>query len=52
LLTIEYRALESLKAGKRQAEAPYVNLKIAPKGQQSVYNIFKKTSRLKPAGAE
>lgn len=36
------RVLESLKGGKRQAEAPFVNLKIAAKGQQSVYSIFKK----------
>ena len=35
------RVLESLKAGKRQAEAPFVNLKIAAKGQQSVYGMFK-----------
>jgi hypothetical protein len=35
------RVLESLKAGKRQAEAPFINLKIAAKGQQSVYNLFK-----------
>lgn len=36
------RVLESLKAGKRQSEARFVTLKIAAKGQQSVYNMFKK----------
>ena len=52
MLTDDYRVLESLKAGRRQAEAPYVNLKIAPNGQRSVYNMFKKISGLEPAVAE
>jgi hypothetical protein len=34
--------LESLKHGKRLPEAQFTNLKIAAKGQQSVYGIFKK----------
>lgn len=36
------RVIASLKVGKRQAEAPFVNLKIAAKGQRSVYGMFKK----------
>ncbi|KAK0116726.1 hypothetical protein ONS96_012577 [Cadophora gregata f. sp. sojae] len=36
--------LESLKAGKRLSESPFSNLKIAPKGQKSVYGMFKKTN--------
>ncbi|KAK4164803.1 hypothetical protein QBC43DRAFT_43010 [Cladorrhinum sp. PSN259] len=34
--------LESLKAGKRQPETRYSNLKIAPRGQQSVFGAFSK----------
>ncbi|KAH8821104.1 hypothetical protein F5884DRAFT_74433 [Xylogone sp. PMI_703] len=34
--------LESIRAGKRLQEAQFSNLKTAPKGQQSVYSIFKK----------
>ncbi|KAI1418649.1 hypothetical protein F5Y13DRAFT_149657 [Hypoxylon sp. FL1857] len=32
--------LESIKAGKRLPEARFSNLKIAPKGQQSVYGLY------------
>jgi hypothetical protein len=39
------RVLESLKAGKRLQETPFANLKVAAKGQQSVYDMFKKTSK-------
>ncbi|KAH8592764.1 hypothetical protein B0O99DRAFT_232137 [Bisporella sp. PMI_857] len=35
--------LESMKAGKRLSETPYINLKIAPKGQQSVYGMLTKS---------
>lgn len=36
--------LESLKAGKRLPEARFSNLKIASKGQQSVYGLYSKLS--------
>lgn len=45
------RVLESLKAGKRQAEGPYANLKIAAMGQRSVYSMFKKPKDPSPAAA-
>ncbi|OIW31592.1 hypothetical protein CONLIGDRAFT_678062 [Coniochaeta ligniaria NRRL 30616] len=32
--------LESIKAGKRLPEARFANLKVAPRGQQSVYGAF------------
>lgn len=35
--------LESLKVGKRLSEAPFSNLIVVPKGQKSVYGMFKKT---------
>ncbi|KAL2073678.1 hypothetical protein VTL71DRAFT_11004 [Oculimacula yallundae] len=35
--------LESLKAGKRLSETSFSNLKVAPKGQKSVYGMFKRT---------
>ena len=35
-------ALESIKAGKRLPEAQFANLKLAAKGQGSVYSMFKK----------
>lgn len=38
------RVLESLKAGKRLPETSFSNLKVAPKGQTSVYSMFKQTS--------
>lgn len=34
--------LESLKAGKRLPEARFSNMKIAPKGQSSVYGLYHK----------
>jgi hypothetical protein len=34
------RVLESIKAGKRLPEARFANLKLASKGQQSVYGLF------------
>jgi len=37
-----YRVLESIKAGKRLPEARFSNMSIAPKGQKSVYGIFKR----------
>jgi hypothetical protein len=36
--------LESMRAGKRLPEAPFTNLKVAAKGQRSVYSMFKKSS--------
>lgn len=36
--------LESIKVGKRLPETQYTNLKVAPKGQQSVYGMFKKSN--------
>ena len=38
-----FRVLESIKAGKRLPEAQFSNMSIAPKGQKSVYGMFKKT---------
>ena len=43
-LTLQNRVLESLKAGKRLSETPFSNLKVAPKGQKSVYALFQKTN--------
>lgn len=40
------RVLESLKAGRRLPETPFTNLKIAAKGQQSVYSMFKQSSSI------
>lgn len=37
------RVIESLKIGKRLPEAQFANLKVAHKGQQSIYGMFKKT---------
>ncbi|RDW60935.1 BRCT protein [Coleophoma cylindrospora] len=34
--------MESMKAGKRLPEAQFSNLKVAAKGQQTVYDMFKK----------
>jgi len=39
-LTLSFRVLESLKVGKRLSETHFTNLKIAVKGQQSVYSIL------------
>lgn len=43
MVLIYDRVLESLKAGKRLPETSFSNLKVAPKGQSSVYSMFKKT---------
>jgi hypothetical protein len=32
--------MESIKAGKRLPEARFANLKVASRGQQSVYGLF------------
>lgn len=37
------RALESIQAGKRLAETPFTNLKVAAKGQQSVFSMLQKS---------
>ncbi|PVH76234.1 hypothetical protein DL98DRAFT_299002 [Cadophora sp. DSE1049] len=42
--------LESLKAGKRLSETPFSNLKVAPKGQESVYGMFQKTNSTESTG--
>jgi hypothetical protein len=47
-----YRILESLKLGKRLPETQFTNLKLAAKGQQSVYGMFKKTNNLGSSGSE
>ena len=36
-----HRVLESIKAGHRLPEAPFATVKLAPKGQKSVYGLFK-----------
>jgi hypothetical protein len=41
MLTVRYRVLESMKAGKRLSEIQFTNLKVAAKRQQSVYSMFK-----------
>ena len=38
------RVLQCLKLGRRLPEAQFSNLKIAAKGQQSVYGMFKKVN--------
>lgn len=40
-----YRVLESIKAGKRLLEARFSTLKIASKGQQSVYSMASKATK-------
>lgn len=40
LLNSRTRVLESIKSGKRLPEAKFANLKLATKGQQSVYGAF------------
>ncbi|PMD27392.1 hypothetical protein NA56DRAFT_561796 [Hyaloscypha hepaticicola] len=44
--------LESLKLGKRLPETQFTNLKVAAKGQQSVYGMFKKTNSVTSSGSE
>lgn len=39
---LSHRVLESMDAGKRLPEAQFTNLKVAAKGQQTVYGIFRK----------
>ena len=46
ILTLLYRVLESLKHGKRLPEVQFTNLKVAAKGQQSVYGMFKKATSM------
>jgi hypothetical protein len=43
LLLTYNRVLESLKAGKRLPETPFISLPLTAKGQKSVYSMFKKT---------
>jgi hypothetical protein len=38
------RVLESIKAGRRLPETPFTNLKVAARGEQSVYSMFKQSS--------
>jgi hypothetical protein len=38
------RVLESVKAGKRLPETRFANLKVAAKGQQSVFTMFGKST--------
>ncbi|KAI0455899.1 BRCA1 C terminus domain-containing protein [Xylaria acuta] len=44
--------LESIKAGRRLPEARFADLKIAPKGQQSVYGLYSKHKDKTPAGID
>jgi hypothetical protein len=44
-LMLRCRVLESLKAGIRLPEARFANLKLAAKGQHSVYGLFKPVPR-------
>jgi hypothetical protein len=46
------RVLESMKVGKRLSETQFTNLKVAPKGQKSVYSMLKKTSSTGSAGVD
>lgn len=41
-LLTDVRVLESLKAGRRLPEASFGNLRVASKGQPSVYGAFSK----------
>lgn len=43
------RVLESVKAGTRLPETPFADLRVAAKGQQSVYGIFKQNSKTGPS---
>ncbi|GAP83319.1 putative BRCA1 C Terminus domain-containing protein [Rosellinia necatrix] len=44
--------LESIKAGKRLPEARFVDLKIASKGQQSVYGLYSRHKDTPPAAID
>lgn len=39
---VDNRVLESIKAGKRLPEARFSTMRIAAKGQKSVYGMFKR----------
>lgn len=41
---MESRVLESVKAGRRLPEARFTNLKVASKGQPSVYGAFSRAA--------
>lgn len=41
---MEDRVLESVKAGRRLPEARFTNLKVASKGQPSVYGAFSRAA--------
>ncbi|RYP11907.1 hypothetical protein DL765_007550 [Monosporascus sp. GIB2] len=44
--------LESIRAGKRLVEAKFSNLKIASRGQQSVYGMYAKSAQAESSGLE
>jgi hypothetical protein len=44
--------LESIKAGKRLPEARFAHLKMASKGQQSVYGLYSTHREKTPAGVD
>ncbi|KAI1745145.1 BRCA1 C terminus domain-containing protein [Xylaria scruposa] len=44
--------LESIKAGRRLPEARFTDLKVASKGQQSVYGLYSKHKDKTPAGVD
>ncbi|KAI0474421.1 BRCA1 C terminus domain-containing protein [Xylaria cf. heliscus] len=44
--------LESIKAGKRLPEARFADLKVASKGQQSVYGLYSKHKDKTPTGID
>ncbi|RYP55361.1 hypothetical protein DL768_000116 [Monosporascus sp. mg162] len=44
--------LESIRAGKRLVEAKFSNLKIASRGQHSVYGMYTKTAQTESKGSE
>jgi hypothetical protein len=52
LFTFLCRVLQSLKLGKRLPESQFTTLKVAAKGQQSVYGMFKKTTTVESSGSE
>ncbi|KAI0206916.1 BRCA1 C terminus domain-containing protein [Astrocystis sublimbata] len=50
-VTVQW-VLESIKAGKRLPEARFAELKLASKGQQSVYGLYSKAKDQTPAVAD
>ncbi|RYP92995.1 hypothetical protein DL770_000869 [Monosporascus sp. CRB-9-2] len=44
--------LESIKAGKRLVEAKFSNLKIASRGQHSIYGVYTKSAQAESSGSE